>query len=163
MTAVHPPVDLSGTGLDYELIPHPHTERALDEATSLGLSPEEIAKTIVLHVTIRDDLAIRGTHARAVLPAGERLDLHKVRAFFGESRSVRLATEAELAEVYPEFELGAVPPLGGVPEDLVLLDPRISSRASIVFEAGTHDQSLRMRTADLVARTNAAIVDICQD
>ena len=156
-------LDLSRTGLDYELIPHAHTERALDEATSLGLSPDEIAKTIVLGVTVRGDLTIAATYARAVLPASERLDLHKLRTFFGESREVRLATEPELAELYPEFELGAVPPLGGRTDDVVVVDPRLVSKESIAFEAGTHDESVRMKAADLVAATRAAIVDICQD
>ena len=147
-------LDLSGTGFDYELIWHAHTERALDEAASLGLSPEEIAKTIVLHVTAAGDLAVRVTYARAVLPAGERLDLHKLRAFFGESLDVRLATE---------LELGAVPPLGGPSGEIVIVDPRLVARESIVFEAGRHDQSVRMRTADLRAYTKATVIDICRE
>ena len=156
-------LDLSGTGFDYELIWHAHTERALDEAASLGLSPEEIAKTIVLHVTAAGDLAVRVTYARAVLPAGERLDLHKLRAFFGESLDVRLATEPELADRYPELELGAVPPLGGPSGEIVIVDPRLVARESIVFEAGRHDQSVRMRTADLRAYTKATVIDICRE
>jgi Ala-tRNA(Pro) deacylase len=162
MTVADQVLDLSITGLDHQLIPHAHTECALDEAASLGLLPDEIAKTIVLHVTVRGDLAIQATYARVVLPASERLDLHKVRMFFGESRDVRLATESELAEVYPEFELGAVPPLGGKSRDAVVVDPRVVSREWTVFEAGTHDRSIRMRTVDLVASTKASIVDICE-
>lgn len=156
-------LDLSGTGFDYEVISHVHTERALDEAAALGLSPEEIAKTIVLHVAVAGDLAVRVMYARAVLPACERLDLHKLRTFFGESRDVRLATEQELGDLYPEFELGAVPPIGGRSGDVVIVDPRLAERESIVFEAGTHEQSLRMRTADLLGSTGATIVDICQE
>jgi Ala-tRNA(Pro) deacylase len=155
------PLDIS-SALDHELIPHRHTETALDEAASLGLPPVEIAKTIILHVAVRGDLTIGATWARAVLPATERLDRQKLRTFFGESRDVRLATEPELAEFYPEFELGAVPPLGGRGGDIVIVDPRLAERESIVFEAGTHDQSVRMKTVDLLASTRATIVDICQ-
>jgi prolyl-tRNA editing enzyme YbaK/EbsC (Cys-tRNA(Pro) deacylase) len=32
---------------------------------------------------------------------------------------------------------------------------------SIVLEAGTHDESLRLRTADLVRIANAQIADVC--
>ncbi len=154
-------LDISAT--DYQLISHPRTETALEEAKSLGLPPDEIAKTIVLHVAVHADLTVDASWARAVLPAGERLDLHKLRTFFGETRHVRLATEPELAEFYPEFELGAVPPLGGRHSDVVVVDLRLAQKDSVVFEGGTHDQSVRMNTADLISAANATVADICQD
>lgn len=156
-------VTLDLSACEHELIAHPHTERALDEAVALGLPADEIAKTIVLHVAVKSDLTIATSWARAVLPASERLDLHKVRTLFGESRDVRLATEPELAEFYPEFELGAVPPLGGGHSDVVVVDLRLASRESLVFEGGTHDQSVRMKTADLISLTNGMVADICED
>ena len=54
-------------------------------------------------------------YARAVLPASERLDLRKLGDFARRpaSKKVHLASEEALARDYPEFELGAVPPLGG--------------------------------------------------
>ena len=162
MSVVERRLDLLGTGLDWELLPHGRTERAVDEATALALPPHEIAKTIVLHVDVRGDLSIRPTYARVVLPASEQVDLHKLRMFFGESRIVRLATEEELVDAYPEFELGAVPPFGGH-RDVVVVDPRVSEREWTVFEAGTHETSVRMRSADLVAACKAAVVDVCRD
>ncbi len=155
-------LDLTGADFEYELLSHPRTERALDEATSLGVPAEEVAKTIVVRVTATSDLATRTAHARIVLPAPERLDLHKLRTFFGEGHEVALATEAELAAAYAEFELGAVPPVGGPSGDAVIVDPRVAARESVVFEAGTHDRSIRMRAADLIRATGAAVVDICE-
>jgi Ala-tRNA(Pro) deacylase len=146
---------LADVGFDYELIPHGHSERALDEAAALGVPPEEVAKTIVVRTP--------AGYVRAVLPASERLDLHKVREHLGDGSHVGLATESELAEAYPDFELGAVPPFGGRSGDNVLVDPRIAARESIVFKAGTHDLSLRVSTADLLALTKAAIVGICEE
>ena len=156
-------LDILRAELDYELIPHRRTETALEEATSLGLPPDEIAKTIVLHVVVKGELTTQTNWGRAVLPASERLDLHKVRRLFGESREVRLATEPELAEFYPEFELGAVPPFGGRHDDVVVIDLRLASKESLVFDGGTHDQSVRMRTTDVISLTNAMMADICQD
>jgi Ala-tRNA(Pro) deacylase len=163
MSVVKRGLDLSEAGVEYELIPHVHTERAVDEAAALALPADEIAKTVVLHVDVRGDLAIRPTYARAVLPASERLDLHKLQTFFGESRRVRLATEEELFELYPDFDLGAVPPIGGRSGDAVVVDPRVTAREWTVLEAGTHEESVRMRTADLVALSRASIVDVCRD
>jgi Ala-tRNA(Pro) deacylase len=146
--------DLTKSGVDFEVISHEHTERAADEAAALGVKPDAVAKTVVLKT--------RDGFARAVLPASERLDLHRVREQLDGGQNVRLATEAELAEAYPDFELGAVPPVGGRSGDEVLVDPRIAAQESVLFEAGTHEQSVRMRADDLVALTRARVVDVCE-
>jgi prolyl-tRNA editing enzyme YbaK/EbsC (Cys-tRNA(Pro) deacylase) len=39
----------------------------------------------------------------------------------------------------------------------------VAARESVVVEAGTHDQSLRLAAADLVRITGAQVADICQD
>src|SRR5215207_9538998 len=118
--------ELAREELAYELIPHPRTETASDEAAAVGVSPAEVAKTIVLHT--------RDGYVRAVLPADERLDLHKLRALLGSGEHVRLATENELALAYPMFELGAVPPFGGPAGDRVIVDHRLAALESLVLE-----------------------------
>jgi prolyl-tRNA editing enzyme YbaK/EbsC (Cys-tRNA(Pro) deacylase) len=96
-----------------------------------------------------------------VLPASERLDLRKVRDVLDRS-DVELATEAQLSGAYPDYELGAVPPLGGS-KDTVLLDARLSGSETVLVEAGSHDASVRLRTDDLVAHTQASVADLCRD
>lgn len=138
----------------YELIGHPRTTTAAAEAEVLGLDRHEVAKTLVL--TTPDGFV------RAVLPASERVDLDKVRAVL-DTKHVQLATEEVLAGAYPEFELGAVPPLTGGDGDRVLMDRRLLETDSIVLEAGTHEQSLRLRTADLVELSGATPADLSED
>ena len=147
--------ELEESRLGYELLSHPRTERAADEAEALKISPDEVAKTIVLVGNRR--------RARVVVPATERVDLRKVRQTLGAGKDVRLATEDELAADFPMFELGAVPPFGGPEGDRVVVDSRIAERESVVFEAGSHGQSLRMRTADLVTVAHAEIADVCHE
>lgn len=140
--------------VDYELISHRHTERASDEAAVIGATPDEVGKTIIL-------VGERG-FVRAVLPASARLDLHKVRPLVGCGPATRLATEEELAGAYPMFELGAVPPFGGPPGDAAVIDHRLALRENLVVEAGTHDNSIRLSTQDLVRVAEAQIADICE-
>ena len=140
----------------YELLPHRRTETAGEEAAALGIPREEVAKTIVL-TTERHGLV------RAVLPASERLDLHKVRRVLGFPDEIRLATEAELAAEYPGFELGAVPPFGGPGGDRTVIDRRLAARDTVVLEAGSHNESVRMRTTDLIVRAMAMVGDISRD
>jgi Ala-tRNA(Pro) deacylase len=150
-------VDVTGFleegGVDFDVLEHARTERASDEAAALGIEPEEVAKTLVL-------VAPSG-NVRAVVAAPERIDMRKVAAVLGVGgKKVHLASEDDLARDYPDFELGAVPPFGGGPEDQVVVDERLAGRDSVVLEAGTHEKSVRLKAADLVRLTRAHVADI---
>jgi Ala-tRNA(Pro) deacylase len=147
---------LDEAGVTYEVLPHPHTVSAAAEAKALGVPPGEVAKTLV--VTTPDG------YLRTVVPASERLDLHKLRAARGGSKTtVQLASEADLAHDYPEFELGAVPPFGGSRRDPVIVDRRLAERDSVLLEAGSHEESIRIWIPDLLRVSAAQIADICED
>lgn len=145
---------LDESDVSYELLPHAHTESALAEAEALGVAPDDVAKTLVVKLP--------EGYVRAVVPATARLDLRKLRAIHGGGRhSVHLATEEDLRRDYPQFELGAVPPIGGR-SDPVVVDPKVANRESIVIEAGSHDESLRLAATDLIHVTSAAVTDISE-
>jgi Ala-tRNA(Pro) deacylase len=146
---------LEDAGVDFDVLEHAHTERAADEAAALGIGPEEVAKTLVL--------VAPGENVRGVLAASERIDLHKVAGVLGISgKKVHLASEDDLAQAYPDFELGAVPPLGGR-EDRVIVDERLATRDSVVLEAGSHERSVRLKAGDLVRLSKAQVADICRE
>ena len=114
-----------------------------------------MAKTLIL--------VTEGGFVRAVLPASERLDMHKIRDLPGTGKETRLATEHELAGAYPMFELGAVPPFGGPTGDRTIVDHKLAARESVVVEAGSHSESLRIKTHDLLALVQAEVADIHTD
>jgi len=145
---------LDAEGIPYEVIQHSRTLTAADEARAVGVEPGHVAKTLVLRTG--EGLL------RAVLPASRRIDMRKVRALVGDT-SVELANEQMLAGAYPEFELGAVPPVGGPGPDSVLIDEHLAKEEWVVFEAGTHEHSVRMATADLLSVAHARVADISQD
>jgi prolyl-tRNA editing enzyme YbaK/EbsC (Cys-tRNA(Pro) deacylase) len=146
---------LDEAGVDFDVLEHVHTERAADEAAALGIGADEVAKTLVL-------VAPAG-NVRAVLAASKRIDLHKVAALLGVGgKKLHLATEDDLARDYGDFELGAVPPLGG-PEDPVIVDEGLADRDSVVLEGGSHDRSIRLKAADLVRLSRAQVADICRE
>lgn len=151
MTSTQVIDELDRDGLQYELIAHPRTMTARAEANVIGIAAHEVAKTVVL--------ATSTGYVRAVVPASERLDLHKARDLL-DDRECRLATEEELGAAYPAFELGAVPPFGGPAGDRVIVDRRLAELDAVVLEAGSHDQSVRLRTSDLLARSGAEVADI---
>ena len=147
---------LDKAGVSYELLAHAHTESALAEAEALGVSPDDVAKTLVVKTV--------DGYVRAVLPASARLDLRKLREIQGGGRhTVHLATEEDLKRDYPEFELGVVPPVGGSRRDPVFVDLKLANRESVVIEAGSHDESLRLAPTDLVHIAGAAVTSISED
>jgi Ala-tRNA(Pro) deacylase len=145
---------LQARDVSYEMIPHRRTESAAAEARAIGIDPGQVAKTIVL--------TAGAGFVRAVVSASERIDLGKAKAILG-SGDVHLASEQVLADAYQEFELGAVPPVGGPVGDLVLVDEHLRDTELVVFEAGTHDHSVRVKTADLISVAEARFADICED
>jgi Ala-tRNA(Pro) deacylase len=156
ITATHPLVELlERENVPYEPLPHRHTERATDEAVALGIDPCEVAKTIVL--------ASDHGFVRAVIPASDRLDVHKVRELLDLHEQPHLAHEEDLAAAYPAFELGAVPPVGGPSGDRVVVDRRLANRETMVIEAGSHDESIRVGTTAVLVLAQAMIGDICHD
>jgi prolyl-tRNA editing enzyme YbaK/EbsC (Cys-tRNA(Pro) deacylase) len=147
---------LDAAGAAYELLPHAHTESALAEAQALGLEPDDVAKTLVVKTA--------EGYLRAVVPASCRLDERKVRDVTGGGKKdVHLASEDELRRDYPDFDLGTVPPVGGARHDAVIVDSRVAARESVVLEAGSHEQSVRIAPADLVRAARAEVMDICRD
>ena len=147
---------LDARGVEYELLPHAHTETALAEAQALGIDPRDVAKTLVVSTS--------EGYVRVVVPATERLDLRKLRELLGASKKdVQLASERDLARDYREFDLGAVPPIGGKRRDAVVIDRRLIARAELVVEAGNHDESIRLGREDLVKATDAQVADVSQD
>ena len=95
---------LDAEGVRHEVVEHRPTFSAAAEARASGAEPREAAKTLAL----RD----HDEYRMAVIPATHRLDLARVRELLGCSGHLRLATEAELEQDFPMFDVGAMPPLG---------------------------------------------------
>jgi Ala-tRNA(Pro) deacylase len=146
--------ELDAASIPYEVIPHRHTDTALEEAEAVHVDAFRVAKTIILTTP--------NGFVRAVVPACERLDMHKVRELLGTNH-VELASEDVLPGLYPEYEPGAVPPFPGTSGDIVIVDGRLDKSPYVVLAAGTHEESVRMRTSDFVAITDAQLCDLCED
>ncbi|HVL90027.1 MAG TPA: YbaK/EbsC family protein [Actinomycetota bacterium] len=130
---------------------HAAAASAVAEAYVLVLPPWKVAKTVVLDTS-------KG-HVIAVVPADRRVDLPRVRAALGDPHAT-LADEAEIARDYPEFELGAIPPIGRLTGTTTLVDPEIAGLETIVFASGRQDESVRIATGDLLDDANVRVLPI---
>ena len=78
---------------------------------------------------------------QVVLPAHLMVDLERLRALV-RAHTVRVAREAEMAGLYPECELGAMPPFGPIYGQRVFVDTSLVGDPEMVFNAGTHTDAV---------------------
>jgi Ala-tRNA(Pro) deacylase len=138
---------LERRGVRFVVLPHRPVETSLAEARALGLPPRHVAKVVVL--------AIDTGPALAILPADARLDLASAAAAL-ETDWIGLADEAEIARDFPEFELGAIPPLASLLHVPVVMDLAVAARPAITFPAGNRHESIA--TAPSVVATGGPVV-----
>lgn len=125
----------------YEHDVHPLVYTARETARVEHVSPRSFAKVIVVHS--------EEGYAMAVLPADRIADLEELRHALG-TRSLRLATEGELQEMFPQCELGAMPPFGNgtLYDHPVWVDGLLLAEETISFNAGTHRDVVKMNTEE---------------
>jgi Ala-tRNA(Pro) deacylase len=126
----------------YDLLPHPKAFRAAEIAHTLQTPEKEMAKVVIVKVDER--------FVMTVLPASWNVDLHRLRAVF-PTRHVRLARESEITGLFPDCEVGAMPPFGTLYGLPVYVDQSLAEDKEIVFQAGTHSDAIRMRYMDFSA------------
>lgn len=144
---------LDSTDKHWEPLSHPETLSSVDEARALGVDPDEVAKSLVLRG--------REGYALAVIPGGHRLDMHKVRQAT-DDKTIRLASEDDLGRDFPDYELGAAPPTPNLLNVHGFVDPTVRSTEWIVFAAGTHTDSVRLKTADLIGLSDFTEADLVE-
>ena len=130
---------LDAQGASYEWITHPQAFTAQEVAHSMHVSGKRLAKTVVLDADSR--------HVMAVLPASHRLNLPELKAAM-EVRRLEMLPEGELAKLFPDCDLGAIPPLGNLYGMDVWVDGTIADAGEIVYTAGTHIDAVRMKYDD---------------
>lgn len=129
---------LSQGGCPYTTILHPRAYTAQEEAAVTHTPGHEWAKTLACFCDDEPVLAVMG--------ADRKIDLERLRRLAG-ARTARLATEGEFAGLYPDCEVGAMPPLGPMFGQRVYVDHRLTDCREIAFHAGTHMDGIRMEYA----------------
>ncbi len=126
----------------YDVLPHPEAFRAAAIAQALHTPEKEMAKVVIVKVEERVVMT--------VLPASWNVDLHRLRDVF-LTNHVRLATEDEIKDLFPDCDLGAMPPFGILYGLSVYVDRSLTEDEEITFQAGTHSEAIRMRYMDFAA------------
>jgi Ala-tRNA(Pro) deacylase len=98
----------------------------------------------------------------AVIPANQIVDLPEARLTL-EPDQVRMATGDELGKLFPDCELGALPPFGSLYQMQVYLDNSLTGADRIAFSAGPHREVLHMKTAGFRHRVQPAVISLMRE
>lgn len=139
---------LDNNKVRYTLMTHSPAYTAQSAAATLHIPGKELAKTVV--VRSGDETLL------AVLPGSYHVNLKRLAEITG--KGCRLATEQEFSNLFPECELGAMPPFGHLYSLPVFVDEALSGDEEIVFNAGTHREAIRMRYEDFARLANPKVV-----
>lgn len=120
--------------IDYDLVPHPHTGSSHESAQAAHISEDHIAKAVL----VKDEAG----YAMVVVPASHWVEMKHLRKEL--NRELHLAEETEMGSLFPDCEVGAVPPLGPAYGIETFLDEAIVSLANVYFEAGDHQQLIHV-------------------
>jgi Ala-tRNA(Pro) deacylase len=126
----------------YTVFQHAPAFTAQEEAALTHVPGRNWAKAVVCFAD--------GEPVQAVVPADREVDLERL-ADLARAQDVRLADESELRWLYPDCELGAMPPLGPLYRQAVFVDEALTLDDEIVFNAGTHSDAVCMRYSDFAA------------
>ncbi len=130
---------LDRNSIKYMQVSHSPAYTASEIAATAHLSGKDVAKTVIAK---RDDTIIM-----LVLPSNAMVDFHGLRTTM-EANAVRLASEAEFNALFPECEVGAMPPFGNLFGIDVIVDRALVGQHEIAFNAGNHRELIRMKYED---------------
>lgn len=130
---------LDASRVPYEVRSHVRAFTARGVADVEHVPPIEVAKVVILRSGVE--------FLMAVLPAPYRVDVTRLRHLTGKPE-LHLAAEDDFTRLFPECEPGAMPPFGNLYELPVWVDEPLCRQREIVFNAGTHTQTVHMAYAD---------------
>ncbi len=145
---------LNQRGVDFERHHHAKAYTAQELAQQERVSGYIVAKPVIVRGA--------GGFTMCVLSAPRRLDLTRVAKVLDEPK-VRLATEAEMAELFADCELGAEPPVGTLFGLRTLMDAPLRNDEFLVMQSGSHTEAIRMRRDDWEGLCEPVVASISSD
>jgi Ala-tRNA(Pro) deacylase len=126
-------------GIPFEELHHAEVYTAQEVAQREHVSGHRLAKVVVAMVD--------GRPVELIVPASRRVNLERVRAVLGAG-AARLASEEEMAACFTDCEVGAIPALRHWKDVAVLMDRSLNVEGDIAFQAGTHQDAVRLNFRD---------------
>jgi len=135
---------LDSQNVPFEMLHHSQAFTAQEVAHSLHVSGKKCVKAVVARGDNKPVLV--------VMPASHRLNFQELKTAL-KAKQLEMLVESELVELFPDCDLGAVPPFGNLYGIAVWVDREVANAEKVLFCAGTHEDCIRMRYSDFAKLT----------
>lgn len=135
----------------YVVVTHSKAYTAPEVAASAHIPGKNMAKAIITKVD--DDMKM------VVLPSTHDVDFDQIKNSL-KADEVQLATEDEFEDLFPDCELGAMPPFGNLYDMDTLVEKSLSDDKEIAFNAGTHKEAVKMAYKDFEELVRPEVMSI---
>jgi Ala-tRNA(Pro) deacylase len=135
--------------IQYVTISHSPAYTAQRIAELTRIPGKELAKTVIVKI---DD-----KFAMAVLPASRRVNLRHMQEAIGADE-VTISSEEEFKELFPDCEVGAMPPFGNLYDMGVYVAEQLTEDEEIAFNSGSHSELVKMRYNDFANLVTPQVV-----
>jgi len=142
---------LDSQKVKYVSYKHSKAFTASEVAASTHVPGREMAKTIMIKA---DDKIVM-----VVLPAPEFISMESVKYVTG-AKDVHLAGEQEFKDLFPDCEVGAMPPFGNLYDLETYVDASLTEDTEIAFNAGTHTEIIKMAYEDFHKLVEPTVVHL---
>jgi Ala-tRNA(Pro) deacylase len=130
---------LDSNDVEYITISHSKAYTAQKVAASARIPGKELAKTVIVKLD--------GQMAMAVLPASYQVDFEQLKTASG-AKKVKISSEDEFKDRFPDCELGAMPPFGNLYDMEVFVAKSLAEDEEIAFNACSHTELIKMKYKD---------------
>ena len=142
---------LDDQGVKYVVIMHSQAFTSQEIAASAHIPGKEFAKSVILKADKKMIMA--------VLPSAYKIDMDKCKDKLGVE-SVSLALEEEFKYLFPECEIGAMPPFGSLYDLETYVAKSLTKNEEIAFNAGNHKELIKVRFEDFKRLENPKIIPL---
>ena len=137
-------------GLRVEVRPRPPASSLEEAAAVLGITPADIAKTLVLRRS-------GDSYLYAVIPGDTQIAWPRLRAVVGVNKMTLPDAASALAAT--GYERGTITPVGAAGDWPLYVDERLIGR-QVAMGSGAHGYSAFVQVDDLISAYDATVADI---
>ena len=133
--------------IPYTILPHRRTVSSRETAEAAHVSVEQLAKAVIFW-----DPA---GYLMAVVPGDRHVGVDTLSGKVG--RKLMLANESRIAPVFRDCDVGAIPPIGPAYGMETIIDDSLVGLPEIYFEAGDHEDLIRVDGEQFLRMLNPAL------
>lgn len=141
---------LDSNKVKYKALKHKLAYTAQEIAAAQEVPGKQIIKSVLVKADDR--------YVLAVLPAIHLIDTKKLKTVL-KCKTIKIATEKDIEKVISDYKPGAMPPFGNLFGLDTYVDKILKEDVEIVFNGGTHKDTVKMKYADFEKLAKPKVAD----